>query len=248
MVATSWAAEKRQHQHGRTGQVPGRRGWRALILAGLVGLTFARWLWILDDHRAVVALAPDDPPPVWRHLAAPANLASIATVGLIGAALPGLAVGTQHPLDALWSAAQGFLALAVLVVAFAVMVNRFSATTSGRHAAARARIEQQAPGAIAVVSNAASRGAGRGEALWDPLFAEAASRYDTLLLQTSGDSLIRYWANQGFAVADRVPTPAGDRALMVRWPADPRSHRPEVSTRREGGPTSRGGRRGGTGG
>lgn len=137
----------------------------------------------------------------------------------------------------------------MLVVAFAVMVNRCSATTNRRHTAARAGIEQQAPGAIAVVSNAASRGADCGEALWDPLFAEAAVHGDTFLLQTAGDGLIRHWANQGFAVADRVPTPEGDRVLVVRWPARPEeSSPPEVSTRRESGPTSSGGRRGGTGG
>jgi hypothetical protein len=218
-------------------------------VGGLAGLTFARWLWVLDDHRAVVAVAPANPPPAWRHLTAPANMAVIAAVVLVGAALPGLAVGTQHLLETLWFAAQGGVALAALVVAFAVMVNRFSATTNRRHAAARARIEQQAPGAIAVVSNAASRGAGCGQALWDPLFAQAAVRGDTLLLQTAGDGLIRHWANQGFVVADRAPRPEGDRVLMVRWPARPEeSSPPEVSARREGGTTSSGGRRGGTGG
>ena len=104
-------------------------------------------------------------------------MAVIATVVLVGAALPGLAVGTQRPLDALWFAAQG------------------------------------------------------------------------VLLQTAGDGLIRHWANQGFAVIDRVPTPEGDRVLMVRWPARPEeSPHPEVSARPRSGPTSRGGRRGGTGG
>lgn len=66
------------------GKVPGRKGWRSLIVAGLVGLTFARWLWVLDDHGAVVAVAPADPPPAWRHLNAPANVAVIATVVLVG--------------------------------------------------------------------------------------------------------------------------------------------------------------------
>jgi hypothetical protein len=198
--------------------VPVRAGWRALILAGLVGHTFARWLWVPDDHRAVIAVVPAEPPPAWRHLTAPANLALVAALVVTVAAPPALIASIRRASEALQLTLVAAVSLVALTVAWAALINRLGAAIHRRHAAARTDIERRVPGPVALVANAASGGSGCGHPLWDPLFAQQADRGVTLILQTYGDSLIRYWAKQDFTVARRVATPQGDRFLMVRWP------------------------------